>query len=235
MTLTNVLEVDGVVKSFGGFKALNGVSLKVSQGEIVGLVGPNGCGKTTLVNVVSGIYSCDGGSVRLGGKDVTHLPAHKRVLFGVNRTFQVPKPFKDMTVQENIELAWNFGGRHGSLRDSVLGTTGLEDLKDRVTSTLNTAQQKRLDLARALATNPQVLFVDELGAGLNPSELSDLAEMLRGISELNVALIVVEHLMGFLEALTTRVVVLEAGKEIFEGNIKDAIRDKKVVEVFLGG
>ncbi len=228
-------EIEGVVKSFGGFKALNGVNLSVENGEIVGLVGPNGCGKTTLVNVASGIYPLDSGRILLDGKDITHMPTHRRVLHGVNRTFQVPKPLSDMTVEENIDLAWYFGGRHSYARSSVLERTNLSETKGKVASMLTTAQQKRLDLARALATNPKVLFVDELGAGLSPSELSEISTMLKEIARTGVALVVVEHLLGFLESLTSRVVVLEAGREIFEGALKEAIRNERVIEVFLGG
>ncbi len=230
-----MLEVEGVVKSFDGFKALNGVNLSVEKGEIVGLVGPNGCGKTTLVNVVSGIYRPDMGKICLDGKDITHMPTHKRVLHGINRTFQVPKPLSDMTVEENIDLAWHFGGKDNLARSSVLERTNLSETKYKVASMLTAAQQKRLDLARALATNPKVLFVDELGAGLSPSELSDIATMLKEIADTGVALVVVEHLLGFLESLTSRVVVLDAGKEIFEGRLKEAVKDERVIEVFLGG
>ncbi len=229
------LEIEGVVKSFGGFKALNGVNISVEKGEIVGLVGPNGCGKTTLVNVASGIYSLDMGKILLDGKDITHMPTHRRVLHGVNRTFQVPKPLSDMTVEENIDLAWYFGGKHNFARSSVLERTNLADTRGKLASMLTTAQQKRLDLARALATNPKVLFVDELGAGLSPSELSEISAMLREIAESGVSLVVVEHLLGFLESLTSRVVVLEAGKEIFEGTLKEAVKNERVIEVFLGG
>ena len=229
------LEIEGVVKSFGGFKALNGVNISVEKGEIVGLVGPNGCGKTTLVNVASGIYSLDMGKILLDGKDITHMPTHRRVLHGVNRTFQVPKPLSDMTVEENIDLAWYFGGKHNFARWSVLERTNLADTRGKLASMLTTAQQKRLDLARALATNPKVLFVDELGAGLSPSELSEISAMLREIAESGVSLVVVEHLLGFLESLTSRVVVLEAGKEIFEGTLKEAVKNERVIEVFLGG
>lgn len=231
-----LLETQGLVKRFGGFRALDGLGLSLRAGEILGLVGPNGSGKTTAINVISGLLPADGGEVRLAGIGLGRTAAHHRVRLGINRTFQVPRPFHGLTVRQNVEVAAVYGGRHTEERiDHYLAFTRLSDLADRRAESLNSAQQKRLDLARALATEPKVLLVDEIAAGLNQADLEQLAQDLRTLAGSGTGLVVVEHLMGFLTALTDRVVVMNAGREIFEGSLEAASRDPKVIEVFLGG
>jgi branched-chain amino acid transport system ATP-binding protein len=227
-----VFEVNKLSKQFGGLKALDGVSFKLDGGETFGLVGPNGSGKTTLINVVCGLYKPSSGSVLLEGKEVSNLPAHKLAGAGVNRTFQIPRPFKALTVRENISLAISPAATRSV--EEVLEFVDLTGLSNKYAGELNASQQKRLDLARAITMNPRVLFVDELGAGLNPRELSQVAAMLRHLSDSGVALVVVEHLMGFLEQLVDRVMVLNAGREIFAGGLREALDDKEVKRVFLG-
>lgn len=230
-----ILAVEQLAKRFGGFRALDGVSFSVHAGEILGLVGPNGSGKTTCINVVSGIYRPDGGRVLLDGQRIGKLPSHRLVHLGINRTFQVPKPFLAFTVRENVEIAVSYGrDPHADPREYI-AFAGLEEATDRDASTLNSAQQKMLDLARALATRPRLLLIDELAAGLNPSELEEVAEKLISLAKLGMALVVVEHLMGFIDRLTRRVVVMNAGRDIFHGALADASADPKVIEVFLGG
>ncbi len=229
------LVIEGLVRRFKGFTALDGVDLELPAGAIVGLVGPNGSGKTTLINVVSGVYAPSGGSVRLDGQEVGGLAPHRLVRLGLNRTFQVPKPFASLTVRENLAVAVGHSGRGAPLRPDILGEVGLEGLGGRLAGTLNASQQKRLDLARALATNPSVLLVDELGAGLATDELGELAHYLRTLADGGITLLVVEHLLGFLEQLTDTVVVLSAGRRIFAGSLRAAIADPEVVLVFLGG
>jgi branched-chain amino acid transport system ATP-binding protein len=232
-----LLAIDGLVKRFGGFRALDGLSFHLNPGEILGLVGPNGSGKTTCINVISGLYAPDGGSVRFAGRAVGGLPSHRLVHLGINRTFQVPKPFLSLTVRENVAVADGYGRNpRGPVDiDALLGALDLGALAERRAAELNSAQQKLLDLARALATGPRLLLIDELAAGLNPAELARMAGQLKEIARSGVALLVVEHLMGFIGAITDRVIVMNAGKEIFEGVMADAVRDKRVVEVFLGG
>lgn len=231
-----ILRVDGLVKTFGAFRALDGLSLTVHAGEILGLVGPNGSGKTTCINVVSGLYRPNGGTIALGGHAVAGLRPHKLVHLGVNRTFQIPKPFMQLTARENVEVARAYGATHvRSLpTDQILADLKLDGCADRPALELNSAQQKMLDLARALATGPRLLLVDELAAGLNPAELDWIAGKLRILAKSGMAIVVVEHLMGFIEQVTDRVVVMNAGREIFGGTLAEAVRDDRVVEVFLG-
>jgi branched-chain amino acid transport system ATP-binding protein len=231
-----LLAVRGLVKRFGGFRALDGLSFDLRAGEILGLVGPNGSGKTTCINVVSGLYAPDAGEIRLEGRAVGGLPSHRLVHAGINRTFQVPKPFQSLTVRENIEIALAYG-RHpdvGATPDAIMDRLDLAALAHRPAADLNSAQQKMLDLARALATGPRLLLVDELAAGLNPGELDEIAGLLRALARSGIGLLVVEHLMGFIDQITDRVIVMNAGKEIFEGVLKDAVKDARVVESFLG-
>ncbi len=231
-----LLRIDRLVKRFGGFSALDGVSFHVMPGEILGLVGPNGSGKTTCINVITGLHQPDGGEVLYQGRAIGGLASHRLVHLGINRTFQVPKPFLTLTVRENVEVAAAYGRRSGEAFDmqALLALLQLDRDADKPAAELNSVQQKMLDLARALATQPQLLCVDELAAGLNPAELERVAERLRELARAGMALLVVEHLMGFIDQVTDRVIVLNAGKEIFEGELSAAIEDRQVVEVFLG-
>ena len=172
-----ILRVEKLVKTFGAFRALDELSFDVHAGEILGLVGPNGSGKTTSINVVSGLYAPNGGVVRLGGKPIGGLASHKLVHMGVNRTFQIPKPFMQLTARENVDVARAYGSRREDRpdTDAILADLNLSPCADRPAIELNSAQQKMLDLARALATGPKLLLVDELAAGLNPAELDWVA------------------------------------------------------------
>lgn len=230
-----LLVVNQVVKKFGGFKALDGVSFSVDKGEVLGLVGPNGSGKTTCINAISGLYNSDGGEIRFKGVQCNRMPMHKMAKMGLNRTFQIPKPFYSLTVEQNIQIARRNTKPQRLVVEDPLEFVNLKDQAQRLASTLNSSQQKLLGLARALATGPDMLLVDELGAGLNPSELQTMAEKLKWLSEQGIAMVVVEHLMGFVHQLTERVIVMNAGREIFEGNLEQAAEDPHVVEVYLGG
>jgi|SRR5271165_3687652 len=231
-----LLVIDHLVKRFGAFRALDEFSLVLAPGEILGLVGPNGSGKTTCINVVSGLYAPDGGEVRFAGRPIGGLAPHRLVHLGINRTFQVPKPFLTLTVRQNVEVAITYGrSAHGPVEaGALLASLDLAEFAERPAGALNGAQQKMLDLARALATGPRLLLVDELAAGLNPAEIERVALRLKELSRSGIALLVVEHLMGFIGQITDRVIVVNAGREIFEGVLPDAIRDKRVAEVFLG-
>lgn len=234
---TSILKVSKLVKRFGGFHALDGLSFHVVPGEILGLVGPNGSGKTTAINVISGLYAPDGGEVVFDGASAGGVASHKLVHRGINRTFQVPKPFLSLTVRENIQVALAYGGATGAPPSIVelLEDFRLNEVADRPAADLNSAQQKMLDLTRALATRPRLLLLDELAAGLNPAELDWIAGRIKALAATGMAIIVVEHLMGFIEQITDRVIVLNAGKEIFEGTLATAVREPQVIEVFLGG
>jgi branched-chain amino acid transport system ATP-binding protein len=231
-----ILNVSKLVKRFGGFYALDGLSFHVSSGEILGLVGPNGSGKTTAINVISGLYAPDGGEVALDGASIGAVASHRLVHRGINRTFQIPKPFLSLTVRQNVEVALAYGGAaEAPAMADLLDEYRLTEVADRPAADLNNAQQKMLDLVRALATSPRLLLLDELAAGLNPAELDWIAERIKALAKGGMAIIVVEHLMGFIEHITDRVIVLNAGKEIFEGKLAVAVKVPQVIEVFLGG
>jgi branched-chain amino acid transport system ATP-binding protein len=232
-----ILNVDKVVKRFGGFYALDGLTFHVVPGEILGLVGPNGSGKTTAINVISGLYAPDGGDVVLDDTKIGGMPSHRLVHRGVNRTFQVPKPFMSLTVRQNVEVALAYGRAAVAPPpvDELLREYRLAEVADRPAADLNNVQQKMLDLVRALATRPRLLLLDELAAGLNPSELDWIAGRIKALAQSGIAIIVVEHLMGFIEQITDRVIVMNAGKEIFEGKLAVAVQVPQVIEVFLGG
>jgi branched-chain amino acid transport system ATP-binding protein len=231
-----LLVVEDLVKRFGGFRALDGVTFHLAPGEVLGLVGPNGSGKTTCINVISGLYPPDGGRVTYQGRAIGGIASHALARRGINRTFQSPKPFLSLSVRENVAVAATYGnaGPAPDL-DALLASLELDTLADRPAGELNSAQQKTLDLARALATGPRVLLVDELAAGLNPAELGRMADRLRALAGAGMALLVVEHLMGFIDKVTDRVVVMNAGREFFEGTLATAIKDPEVIRVFLGG
>jgi branched-chain amino acid transport system ATP-binding protein len=233
----HVLGVSKLVKRFGGFYALDGLSFHVTSGEILGLVGPNGSGKTTAINVISGLYAPDGGEVTFDGASIGAVASHKLVHRGINRTFQIPKPFLSLTVRQNVEVALSYGRPAVTppAMAELLDEYRLIEVADRPAADLNNAQQKMLDLVRALATSPRLLLLDELAAGLNPAELDWIAERIRTLARSGMAIIVVEHLMGFIDHITDRVIVLNAGKEIFEGKLAVAVKVPQVIEVFLGG
>ncbi len=234
---TPILNVSSLIKRFGGFHALDGLSFHVVPGEILGLVGPNGSGKTTAINVISGLYAPDGGEVTFDGADIGGTPSHRLVHRGINRTFQIPKPFLSLTVRQNVEVALAYGRAAvapPAIAD-LLDEYRLAGVADRPAADLNSAQQKMLDLVRALATRPRLLLLDELAAGLNPAELDWIAGRIQALAADGMAILVVEHLMGFIEHITDRVIVLNAGKEIFEGKLAAAVREPQVIEVFLGG
>ncbi len=235
MSSNPLLRLDGVYKRFGGHAVLNDVSFAVEPGEIVGLVGPNGSGKTTTINVISGVHRADAGAVLFDGRPVHRLPTFRLARLGINRTFQVPKVFRDMTVRENIEVAAHFGRAHDADVDAILADIDLAALADKSAGSLTVNQQKLLDLGRALATGPKLLLVDEIGAGLNPAELGGIAALLQKLATRGIALIVVEHLLDFLNRITARVIVLGAGRMLFEGPLDAASRDPEVVAAFIGG
>jgi branched-chain amino acid transport system ATP-binding protein len=231
-----LLQADGLVKRFGGFRALDNLSFSIARGEILGLVGPNGSGKTTCINVISGLYPPDSGTIHFEGRAIGGLPSHRLVHAGINRTFQVPRPFHTLTVRQNVHIALAYGGSRNGTADgtAILDSLELAAVADKPAGELNSAQQKMLDLARALATGPRLLLVDELAAGLNPAELDRVAQKMRELARSGIALLVVEHLMGFIDQITDRIIVMNAGKEIFEGRLAEAAHNAQVVEVFLG-
>ncbi|MCL5253919.1 MAG: ABC transporter ATP-binding protein [Candidatus Thermoplasmatota archaeon] len=239
---TVLLEARGITKTFGKMEALSNVHVGVEKGKILALIGPNGSGKTTLINIVSGLLFPDEGEILFEGKNISSLPPHRRSHLGINRTFQIPHPFGGLTVMENVEIAVLFGqgkrdptGRDmESAVEGILKLTGLSSFAEKKAETLNTGQKKMLDLAKALATNPRVLLIDELAAGLGASEMDSVVKLLREIAKNIDAVVVVEHVMSFIRRVTDDVVVLDAGRKIFEGSFEDAVHDERVMEVYLG-
>lgn len=227
------MQANALVKRYGGLRALDKVTISVREGEIVGLMGPNGSGKTTLINSITGAVYADSGNVIFDGHEITRSPSHRRVHRGINRTYQIPAPFRRLAVKENVLVAATYGRRGGDPESSI-ERAGLSGLEDREAASLNSTQQKLLDLARALATRPRLLLVDEIAAGLNPDEARRLSVLLKELAASGITLLVVEHLMPFLRMLATRVVVMDQGSVIFNGALDDATNDSRVIEVFLG-
>jgi len=235
-----LLEVRGVTKRFGGLQALGGVDLDVRKGEILGLVGPNGSGKTTLINVVSGFYPLTSGSVRVAGVEIGKLPAHEIARRGVARTYQIPRPFVNMTVLDNVVLAATFGDPEraaAEIRDEALhwiGFTGLAGKEDVMPAGLNLHERKFLELARALAARPRLLLLDEVLSGLNPAEVDNAIRLVRAIRAQGATIVFVEHLMRAVVELSDRVAVLNEGKLFALGAPREVMRDPRVVSIYLG-
>ncbi|OPY73550.1 MAG: Lipopolysaccharide export system ATP-binding protein LptB [Syntrophorhabdus sp. PtaU1.Bin058] len=238
-----MLELKNISKNFGGLKALHGISFSIQQGEFVGLIGPNGSGKTTLFNIISGQLKATSGRIVYNGKDITALRPDRICKSGIARTFQIPRPFKGMTVDENIVTAVLFGDG-----DDVTGESELlrkaEYYKELVGLDVNSATMpveltavdlRRLELARALATQPKLLLMDECMSGFNPEEISRAALMLKKIHEdMGITIIWVEHVMAALMNHVQRVVVLEYGELIAEGTPSEIAQDERVVEAYFG-
>jgi branched-chain amino acid transport system permease protein len=228
-----------VKKAFRGIQALAGATLEVRAGEILGLIGPNGSGKSTLINVVSGYYRVDGGRIVLGGRDIARVQAHRIAGLGLARTYQIPRSFRRLSVVDNVALASMFGGGHGraagrSLARSWLAFTGLEAKTDALPDELNLLERKFLDLARALASEPRLVLLDEVLSGLTPAQMTDALRLVRRIRDRGTTVVFVEHIMRAVLDLADRVVVLSGGRVIAEGPPRQVMRDPDVVRAYLG-
>ena len=237
-----MLEVAGLTKRFGGFLAVNQVDFAVQKGEILGLIGPNGSGKTTIFNLIAGTLAPTAGSIQFEGREIAGLPAHRVCRLGLARTFQIPRPFRKLSLRDNVALSAYFAqGGHIARAEaerragSALDLVGLPDDAGATTYGLGAAALKKLELARALATQPRLLLADESLGGLDATEMERAAEMLEAIRQrLGITIVWVEHIMGVLMRVVDRVIVLDYGEKIFEGRPEAAARDERVTEVYLG-
>ena len=237
-----MLEVNGLCKRFGGFLAVNRVSFELRAGEILGLIGPNGSGKSTTFNLIAGTLRPSSGSIRLDGKEIAGLPAHAICHQGVGRTFQIPRPFRKLSLLENVTLAAYYGEAGGISRGEAehraaeaLDMVGLPSDRSASTNGLGAAALKKLELARALATKPRLLLADESLGGLDRAEMERAADLLGDIrNRIGITIIWVEHIMGVLMRIVDRVIVLDHGVKIFEGAPALAAADPRVTEVYLG-
>jgi branched-chain amino acid transport system ATP-binding protein len=236
-----LLEIKALYKSFGGLMALFNLDFEVEEKEIVGLIGPNGSGKTTLFNAIMGSFKCDQGSILFRSQDITGLKPYQVCEKGIARTFQLTKPFNRMSCLENVMVGRSFGKdpAHGikeAKREAgdILKFVGLEEKQQIPASALNLIERRRLELARALATRPQLLLLDEIMGGLNPTEIKMAVGLIRQINRSGVTLVIVEHVMKALLGISERVVVLDAGEKIAEGPPKEIVQNQDVIKAYFG-
>jgi branched-chain amino acid transport system ATP-binding protein len=236
-----ILEAEGVTKYFGGLTAVSQVDFGVDQGEVVGLIGPNGAGKTTLFNLISGSLAPREGAIRFNGQDITGLKPHRICKMGLARTFQSVKIFANMAVLDNVLLGSMFGTSNGmssadAARESteLLEFVGLSAVRAIPAKDLTLVNQKRLEVARALATKPELLLLDELMAGLNPTEVAEAMELVTRIRDKGITILMIEHVMKAIMSICDRIMVLHHGKKIAEGTPQEIATSKTVVEVYLG-
>jgi branched-chain amino acid transport system ATP-binding protein len=236
--MSALLEVRGLAKTFGSVRALDGVDLTVEEGRLTGLIGPNGAGKSTAFGCIAGAMKPSAGSVRFRGREIAGMPYYRVATLGIGRTYQIVQTFADMTVLEAVTTGALL--RHPRLPDAiahadeVLAFVGLAEKRHRLGSALTIADKKRLEVARALATEPTLLLLDEVMAGLTPAECRDAVALLRQVLTRGITVLMVEHVMEVLMPIAEHVVVIAAGKTIFSGNAHAAVRDQAVIDAYLG-
>jgi branched-chain amino acid transport system ATP-binding protein len=235
-----ILQVKNVTKRFGGLQALSNVTFDLPEGEILGLIGPNGAGKTTLFNVVNGVYPANQGQVFFRGEDVTDAKTYEMARMGLARTHQIVKPLNEISVRENVIVGACFGReghgltRAGEIADEVLEFVGLGERSDQLAISLNVAQKKRLEMARALAARPYLLLLDEVLAGLNPTEIAEMVGIVRKIRDQGITIIMIEHVMHAVMRVSDRMIVLDFGKQIAEGTPAEIQNHPEVIQAYLG-
>jgi branched-chain amino acid transport system ATP-binding protein len=233
-----LLAVTNLSRRFGGVLAVDGVSIAADEGRITGLIGPNGAGKTTLFGLISGFVAPNEGEIRYAGEPITRLPTHERARLGIARTFQIAQPFAGLTVRENIVVGAHL--RHRARADAVAAAdvvgreVGLGGMLDRPADTLTVAGRKRLELARALATEPKLLLLDEVLAGLNPTEIREIVPVIRKLCARGITIMMIEHVMQAVMSLSEHIFVLAEGRIIAEGTPAQVAADRAVIEAYLG-
>ncbi len=242
MTKSPIIEVQGITKNFKGLRAVSDVSFSIEEGQITGMIGPNGAGKSTTFNMICGYYPPSSGTILYKGQDITGRPAYEYTDMGIARTFQIMKPLGSLTVEENI-IASAFFGRHKpkglvearEIALDALEFTGLYHKRAVKAREMGTPDQKRLEVARALSTGPEMLFLDETMAGLNPSETQDAIKLIQKINDSGITVFLIEHIMKAVVSLCSQVIVLHHGEKIAQGTPQEVMNDPYVVEVYLGG
>jgi ABC-type branched-chain amino acid transport systems, ATPase component len=234
-----MLEAMDLVKSFGRLRAVDGFSMNIEPGAVKALIGPNGAGKTTFINLVTGVLSPDSGRIRMDKRCLLRLSPYERARLGVARTYQIPKPYPNLTVLENVLVSAYFaGGLRGeealSAAEEALRFVGISSLADKLASELNAEQQKLVDFARALASRPKYLLIDEIGAGLSPEELEGLASKVRHLAKQGMGVLYVGHIMKMVRSVADWVVVMNEGKKVAEGTYDEIASNEEVIKIYLG-
>jgi ABC-type branched-chain amino acid transport systems, ATPase component len=234
-----LLEAIDLVKSFGRLRAVDGFSMNIEPGAVKALIGPNGAGKTTFVNLVTGVLSPDSGRIRMDRRCLLRLSPYERARLGVARTYQIPKSYPNLTVLENVLVSAYFaGGLRGeeavSAAEEALRFAGISSLADKLASELNAEQQKLVDFARALASRPKYLLIDEIGAGLSPEELEGLASKIRHLAKQGIGVLYVGHIMKMVRSVADWVVVMNEGKKVAEGTYDEIASNEEVIKIYLG-
>ena len=238
--MTVLLSVQGVTKRFGGLQALTNVTFDLPEGQILGLIGPNGAGKTTLFNAINGIYPPEEGRIIFRNKDVTTMKTYHHARMGMARTHQIVQPLNELSVRENVMVGACFGrenqklGKAAEIAEEVLEFLDLGARIDQLAGSLNVGQKKRLEMARALAARPYLLLLDEVLAGLTPSEIGGMVETVKKIRERGITIIMIEHVMKAVMNVSDRIVVLDYGQQIAEGTPEEISSNEKVIEAYLG-
>lgn len=238
--MTTLLTLENVSKNFGSLKVTDDLSFELQRGEALGILGPNGAGKTTMFNLISGDVRADSGTVRFKGRDITHDAPHKRCRAGIGRSYQIALPFEGMTVFENLLVGAMFGAEHNAQAQAydrcvqILDRTGLLDKANRLAGSLNLLDRKRLELARALATEPEVLLLDEIAGGLTEHEAHQLVELVNSIRAQGISIIWIEHVVHALIAVATRLLVINFGAKLAEGDPRQVMASPEVRRVYMG-